>query len=97
MIPDGPYTAVVDEIEAGTARLELEAPDGELYDLYVEVESLPADGRHDSAVLDVVVENETLTDAEYDEAETERRRESMRDRFERLSQRPPDNDTDDTE
>lgn len=93
MMPDGPYTAVVDETEAGTARLELEAPDGDLYDLYVDTEQLPADSRHESAVLNVEVEEETLVTAEYDDAETERRRESMRDRFERLSQRPPDDDT----
>jgi len=93
MIPDGPYTAVVDEIEAGTARLELEPPDGDLYDLYVDTEQLPADGCHESAVLNVEVEEETLVTAEYDDAETERRQKSMRDRFERLSQRPPDDDT----
>lgn len=64
MIPDGPYTAVVDEIEAGTARLELEAPDGDLYDLSVDTNRLPADGRHDSAVLNVVAEDEILIIAE---------------------------------
>ena len=93
MIPDGPYTAVIDEIEAGTARLELEAPDGDLYDLYVDTEQLPADGRHESAVLNVEVADETLVTAEYDNAETERRRKSMRDRFERLVEQPPDGDT----
>ena len=93
MIPDGPYTAVVDEIEAGTVRLELESPDGDLYDLYVDTEQLPADGCHGSAVLNVVAEDETLNTAKYDEAETERRQESTRDRFERLSERPPDDDT----
>lgn len=88
MILKGPYTAVVDEIEVGTARLELEGPDGELSDLYVEVESLPTGGRHESAVLNVVVEDKTLAMAEYDKAETERRRESMRDRFDPYSCSP---------
>lgn len=90
MIPDGPYTAVVDEIETDTARLELEAPSGDLYDLYVDTDRLPAEGRHESAVLDVVLDEEQISAVEYDETETERRKESMRDRFERLSERPPD-------
>ena len=66
MIPDGQYTAVVDEIEAGTARLELEAADGELYSLFVDSEQLPDAGRHDSAVLEVVIADQTIVDAEYE-------------------------------
>lgn len=93
MIPDGPYTAVVDEIEAGSARLELESPDDDLYDLYVDTEQLPADGRHESAVLNVDVVDEALATAEHDGAETERRQESMHDRFDRLAEQPPNDDT----
>ncbi len=90
MIPNGQYTAVVDEIEAGKARLELEASDGELFDLFVDTETLPEAGQHDSAVLEVVLEDETIIEAEYDAATTDQRQQSMQERFDRLSSRPPD-------
>lgn len=38
----------------------------------------------------MVLDEEQISAVEYDETETERRKESMRDRFERLSERPPD-------
>jgi hypothetical protein len=89
MIPDDTYTAVVDEIDASLARLELQAADDELYELVVESTELPDNGRDPGAVLTVEVVDETLADAEYEPEETARRRQRAQDRFERLSERPP--------
>ncbi len=92
MIPDGTYTAVVDEVERELARLELETVDGELYGTVVEVSELPPEGRHESAVLSVRLVDEEVVEAEYDEAEEQHRREAAQARFDRLSQRPPSQD-----
>ena len=88
MVSDGTYTAVVDEFEGSLARLELEADSGELYELVVESDTLPEDGRETGAVLAVEVVDDDLLEAEHDPEETKRRRESARDRFDRLSNRP---------
>lgn len=93
MIPDGEYTAVVDRIEAGVAALELDLEDGPA-ELRVEADALPERARRADAVLAVVVCDGDLVEATHDEAETERRRERAQDRFDRLSRRPPRDDTD---
>jgi hypothetical protein len=92
MVPDGTYTAVVDEFEGSLARLELEAESGDLYELVVESEVLPDDGRETGAVLAVQVINDELLEAEYNREETQRRRERARDRFDRLSKRPDEDE-----
>jgi hypothetical protein len=92
MIPDGTYSAVVDEIDASLARLELQAADDELYELVVAVAELPDAGRETGAVLTVEVVDENLVEAEYEPGETTRRRERAQDRFDRLSKRPSDDE-----
>lgn len=93
MIPDGTYTAVLDRIEDGLAALEI-STDDERYELLVAPEELPPEGRHADAVLSVCIEDETVTAATYDPEETERRGEAAQDRFDRLSRRPPDSESD---
>jgi hypothetical protein len=89
MIPDGTYTAVIDEFEGSLARLELEAEaSGDLYELVVEREALPEESCESGAVLAVEVRDGELVEAEYEPEETQRRRERARDRFDRLSRRP---------
>ena len=89
MIPDGTYTAVIDEFEESLARLELEAEaSGDLYELVVKRDELPEAGRESGAVLAVEVRDGELVEAEYDPDETQQRRERARDRFDRLSRRP---------
>lgn len=90
MIPDGTYTAVVDEIEESLARLELEGADGELRELVLDVDELPAAGREPGSVLTIEYADEEVTDAAYDPDATERRSEAVQDRFDRLSRRPND-------
>jgi len=92
MVSDGSYTAVLDELEGSLARLELEADSGELYELVVESETLPEGGRETGAVLAVEVVDDELLEAEYDPEETKRRRERVRDRFDRLSKRPDEDE-----
>ena len=92
MVPDGTYTAVVDEFEGSLARVELEADSGELYELVVERDTLPEDGRETGAVLAVEVVDDELREAEYNREETQRRRERARDRFDRLSKRPDEDE-----
>ncbi|ERG88347.1 MAG: protein of unknown function (DUF3006) [halophilic archaeon J07HX5] len=94
MIPDDSYIAVVDEIENELARLEL-THDGSKtnrYGLVVDTAQLPAAARHQNAVLSVCVTDETLTKAEYRPTKTQRRRDSVQTRFDRLADRPPDSD-----
>ena len=97
MIPDGSYTAVVDEVEDNLARLELEAADGELYGSVVDLSRLPSEGRHESAVLSVRLVDGEVVDADYNEAEEQQRREAAQTRFDRLSQRPPSQDNEHNE
>ena len=92
MVSDGIYTAVLDELEGSLARLELEADSGELYELVVESETLPENGRETGAVLAVEVVDGELLEADYKPEETERRRERARDRFDRLSKRPDESE-----
>lgn len=92
MIPDGSYTAVVDRIEETLATLILEGDNDEIYDLVVGEEELPAEARHQDAVLEVALEDEELVDATYDETETEDRKDRAQSRFDRLSSRAPRDD-----
>lgn len=91
MIPDGTYTAVVDRFEDDLAVLEVSGED-DRYELVVSESDLPADGRHQDAVLGVVVEDGGLVEATYNEAVTEQRKEEAQSRFDRLSKRPPDDE-----
>lgn len=91
MIRDGTYTAVVDRIEGEDAVLEVDGDD-DRWELVVERDELPTDGRHADAILEVRVEDEQLVEAIYQPEETGRRRQRSQDRFDRLSRRPPGSD-----
>jgi hypothetical protein len=94
MIPDGTYTAVVDEFEESTARLELQSVDdeGNLYELILEKSRLPAEGREIGSVLTVKIVDGEPAEMAFDPNETQRRREDVRTRFHRLSQRPSEDE-----
>jgi hypothetical protein len=97
MIPDGEYTAVVDRIEDGLATVLLEEDETDAYELLVEPAELPEDGQHANAVLTVEVRDGDLVEANYEASETAERRESAQSRFDRLSERPPSADDEDSE
>ncbi|WP_226023335.1 DUF3006 domain-containing protein [Halomicrobium salinisoli] len=90
-IPDDRYDAVVDRIEEGLATLELDG-DEDRYELVIDEASLPEAGQHEGAVYEIAVEDDRLVDARYDEEATEERSEAAQERFDRLSERPPDDD-----
>ena len=91
------YTAVLDRIVDGeTAVLLLEADGDVVDDLSLAVDALPAAGRHEGAVFEVTVDRDEgrLLEATYG-ADTERdRRESLQERFDRLSERLSDRERD---
>ena len=92
MIPDGQYTAVVDRIEDGHATILLEEDGEDAHELVVCPEALPSDGRHSDAILTVEINDDELAEATYRPDETEARQESAQSRFDRLSERPPNDD-----
>ncbi len=60
-------------------------------ELVVGVDALPSDGRHEGAVFEVRVDADgALLEASYRADEERARRESARERFDRLSERLPD-------
>ncbi|QLK26605.1 DUF3006 family protein [Natrinema zhouii] len=87
------YTTVLDRIVDGTtAVLLLEADETVVDELTVAVEELPDDGRHEGAVFDATVDRDAgeLLEATYREEVERDRRESVRKRFDRLSERLSD-------
>lgn len=88
--PDGTFLAVVDRFEAGAdgarlAVLVLERAGETRGRLVVGADELPADARHEDAVLEVVVDDGDLASGRYLPEETARRRERAQDRFDRLA------------
>ncbi|WP_226042213.1 DUF3006 family protein [Natrinema sp. DC36] len=87
------HTAVLDRIVDGTTAVLLLEEDGTVVDeLALAVEELPADGRHEGAVFDAIVDRDAgeLLEATYREEVERDRRESTRERFDRLSERLSD-------
>ena len=83
---NGEFTGTVDRIVDGETAVILLEEDGEVIEqVDVPVERLPEPAREDGGVLSVTMENGTFVDAEYLEAETRNRRESIREKLDRLS------------
>lgn len=101
---DGTYRAVVDRIEDGLVALELSADDettdadearerrSQKWELLVPPEDLPVAARQADAVLTVTVADGSLSSVSHDPDATDERAETARERFERLSRRPPGDD-----
>lgn len=86
-------TAVVDRFEGDLAVLVLEAGDETVGQKVLPREQLPESARHQDAVLHVELVVTDVVDVEYQQSETVDRAESARDRFDRLSRRPPSDDS----
>lgn len=95
--PDGTDTAVLDRVEDGLAVLEISDGEDDTRELVVEVDDLPADGRHPNAVFEIRVTDGELRDATYDRSRSESRREAAQERFDGLASRPADEDEGDEE
>jgi hypothetical protein len=88
---DGTYTATVDRVVDDTTAVLLLEKDGDVAaQLDVPAETLPDEARIEGGVLSVTVEDGTVVDATARSDETRRRRESARERLERLSERLSD-------
>lgn len=87
---NGEYTGVVDRFEDDSAVLLLEREGDVVGQAVLSRDSLPDAANHVDAVLIVTVEDDAVERLEYRPDETENRRESVQDRFDRLSERPPD-------
>lgn len=84
---NGPYTAVIDRIVDGeTAVLLLESDDGIAAQLDIDVELIPTDGRHEGAVFELSVGDDSVEMRYQPETEADRRA-SAQDRFDSLSKR----------
>ena len=88
-LPDGEYTAVVDNVEDGLATVFFERDGEEQGDAVLEATRLPPDARHADAVLSVTLGDGRIEAASYDPEETADRSEAAQSRFDRLSRRPP--------
>ena len=87
-LPDGSYTAVVDSIEDGLARVFFEQDGEEVGDAVIDASQLPSDGRHADAILSVSLHDYQLETAIYKPEKTVDRAEEAQNRFDRLAKRP---------
>ena len=91
-LSDGEYTAVVDAVEDGLARVFFERDDDEKGNAVLEADTLPESGQHAGAILLVTIEDGTIETATYQPEETADRQTKAQDRFDSLSERPPSKD-----
>ncbi|MFB6235787.1 MAG: DUF3006 domain-containing protein [Halopenitus sp.] len=96
MVADGTYTAVLDRFEGEQAVLVLERDGTDVAEIAVARERLPEPGRNQDAVFELVVDDGNLVDLSYDPEATADRKNRAQDRFDRLSQRPPGSDSDES-
>ncbi|PHQ44996.1 hypothetical protein DJ68_15410 [Halorubrum sp. C3] len=88
-LPDGEYTAVVDNVEDGLATVFFERDGEEVGNAVLEASRLPSDGQHANAILSVVLSGGRIESASYNAEQTANRKAAAQDRFDRLSKRPP--------
>ena len=85
-------TGVIDRFEGDLAVVLLEE-DGDVVDeMAIERDELPEHAAHTNAVLSVTLAGDTVLDVSYDEEETMQREQDVRERFDRLAERPPHDD-----
>ena len=83
---NGEFTGTVDRIVDGETAVILLEEDGEVIEqVDVPVERLPDPAREDGGVLSVTMADGEFVEASYLEAETTERRESIREKLDRLS------------
>ncbi|MGQ4557401.1 DUF3006 family protein [Halobellus sp. GM3] len=86
------FTGVIDRFEEELAVILLEV-DGEVVDeIALDRSELPTEAAHPDAVLEVTLTDGEVTDLSYDPVETTDRKERAQSRFDRLAERPPDDE-----
>ena len=89
---DGTYTAVIDRIVDGETAVVLIEDDGDAVDEYaIPVGELPAKADA-GTVLEVRIESKDIVVIEVRNEQTEQRKKTNQDRFDRLSKRLSDSD-----
>ena len=86
------YRGVLDRFEDDLAVVLLECDGKTVDDIALPRDRLPEEGRHRDALFVVVMEGETVQSMSYRPEETREKSEQAQSRFDRLSQRPPEND-----
>lgn len=82
---DGEYTAVVDRIvDDQQAVLMIEDGDETIDEMVIDTDRLPQNAT-ERAVLEVQIQNGSLTDMKYQPEQTEARLERAKERFDKLS------------
>lgn len=90
---EGTYTAVIDRIVDGETAVVLIEDDGDVVDEYaIPVGELPAKADA-GTVLEVRIESKDIVAIEVRNQETEQRKKTNQDRFDRLSKRLSDSDS----
>ena len=90
---DGTYTAVIDRIVDGETAVVLIEDDGDIVDEYtIPVGELPTKADA-GTVLEVRIESKDIVAIEVRNEETEQRKKMNQDRFDRLSKRLSDSET----
>ena len=93
-MPTKHVTGVIDRFEADLAVILLEEDGAVVDEKVVERDELPSEADHADAVLDVELTDGEITELSYDRDETVRRKDRAQSRFDRLAERPP-NENDD--
>ncbi|WP_257301224.1 DUF3006 domain-containing protein [Haloarchaeobius sp. FL176] len=83
------YTAVLDRFEESTAVLLLEQDGEQVEEMSVARDMLPRAGRHQDAIFELEISDETVS-LRYREQDTAQRRANAQSRFDRLSSELPD-------
>jgi hypothetical protein len=91
-LTDSEYTAVTDTTDDGLAIVFFVQDGEEIGDAVPDAVTLPTEARHADAILTVEVTEGTLTRATHELDQTESRKQSTQDRFNRLLYRPPRDD-----
>ncbi|WP_257300576.1 DUF3006 domain-containing protein [Haloarchaeobius sp. FL176] len=83
------YTAVLDRFEESTAVLLLEQDGAQVDEITVARGMLPKAGRHQDAIFELEISDETVA-LRYQKQDTEQRRTDAQSRFDSLSSELPD-------
>jgi len=86
------FTGVIDRFEEELAVILLEA-DGEVVDeIVLDRGELPPGAAHPDAILEVTLTDGEVMELSYDPVETIDRKERAQSRFDRIAERPPDDE-----
>lgn len=87
------FTGVIDRFEDDLAVILIEVYGTVVDEILIDRADLPADAAHPDAVLDItLIGGGEVTAIEYDSAKSTDRKEQAQSRFDRLAERPPEDD-----